>query len=69
MTVLERGDLDTLRGSTGYAPGFIGLYKDAPALTDLALASAALPGHRKLVDAVDDHVVPHRNPLERHCEL
>ncbi|MGY1962568.1 NAD(P)/FAD-dependent oxidoreductase [Nocardia gipuzkoensis] len=42
VTVLERGNRDTLRGSTGYAPGFVGLYNEAPVLTDLALASAAV---------------------------
>src|SRR6202012_847289 len=31
---------DSLRGSTGYAPGFVGLYNDAPVLTQLARDSA-----------------------------
>ncbi|MBF6331846.1 NAD(P)/FAD-dependent oxidoreductase [Nocardia transvalensis] len=42
VVVLERGHRDALRGSTGYAPGFVGLYNNAPVLTDLAVASAAV---------------------------
>ncbi len=41
VTVLEAADGDdSLRGSTGYAPGFVGLYNDAPVLTQLARDSA-----------------------------
>ncbi|GII90395.1 NAD(P)/FAD-dependent oxidoreductase [Sinosporangium siamense] len=39
VTVLER-DPGEPRGSTTYAPGFVGLYNDAPILTELARASA-----------------------------
>jgi glycine/D-amino acid oxidase-like deaminating enzyme len=40
VTVLEAADgNDSLRGSTGYAPGFIGIYNDAPVLTQLARES------------------------------
>ncbi|MGQ7296436.1 NAD(P)/FAD-dependent oxidoreductase [Quadrisphaera sp. KR29] len=41
VTVLDR-DGDHPRGSTAFAPGFVGLYNDAPVLTDLARASAAV---------------------------
>lgn len=41
VTVVER-DGDTPLGSTAFAPGFVGLYNDAPILTDLAKASAAI---------------------------
>jgi glycine/D-amino acid oxidase-like deaminating enzyme len=41
VTVLDR-DLGEPRGSTAYAPGFVGLYNDAPILTRLARASAAI---------------------------
>jgi len=41
VTVLDR-DGDRPRGSTAFAPGFIGLYNDAPVLMDLARASAAV---------------------------
>ena len=41
VVVLEAADGDdSLRGSTGYAPGFVGLYNDAPVLTQLARDSA-----------------------------
>jgi glycine/D-amino acid oxidase-like deaminating enzyme len=41
VTVLEAAaGSDSLRGSTGYAPGIVGLYNDAPAMTALARASA-----------------------------
>lgn len=41
VTVLEAAEgSDSLRGSTGYAPGIVGLYNDSPAMTDLARASA-----------------------------
>lgn len=39
VTVLDR-DGTRPRGSTAFAPGFVGLYNDAPVLTDLARASA-----------------------------
>lgn len=39
VTVLDR-DPQEPRGSTFYAPGFVGLYNDVPALTDLARSSA-----------------------------
>ena len=43
VTVLEAADgNDSLRGSTGYAPGFIGIYNDAPVLTQLARDSVAV---------------------------
>ncbi len=43
VTVLEAAPgTDSLRGSTGYAPGFVGLYNDAPVLTELARESAAV---------------------------
>ncbi|MGO4785195.1 NAD(P)/FAD-dependent oxidoreductase [Cryobacterium sp. W22_MBD10_FK3] len=38
VTVLER-DAVQPQGSTAYAPGFVGLYNDAPVLTNLARAS------------------------------
>lgn len=40
VTVLERDSAEP-RGSTAFAPGFVGLYNDVPVLTDLARASAA----------------------------
>lgn len=39
VTVLEAGPADQLLGSTGHAPGFVGLLNEAPVLTDLAVAS------------------------------
>lgn len=39
--VLER-DEGPPRGSTAFAPGFVGLYNDVPILTELARASAAI---------------------------
>ena len=41
VTVLERGPRDRLVGSTGHAPGFVGLLGEAPVATALARASAA----------------------------
>lgn len=41
ITVLERDILEP-RGSTTYAPGFIGLYNEVPVLTALAQESAAI---------------------------
>lgn len=41
VTVLDR-DVGKLRGSTAFAPGFVGLYNDVPILTELARASAAI---------------------------
>ena len=41
VTVLDR-DAGEPRGSTAFAPGFIGLYNDVPILTELARASAAI---------------------------
>lgn len=41
VTVLER-DGQEPRGSTAYAPGFVGLYNDVPILTELARESAAV---------------------------
>jgi glycine/D-amino acid oxidase-like deaminating enzyme len=41
VTVLER-DAGDPRGSTAFAPGFVGLYNDAPVLTELARASASV---------------------------
>lgn len=41
VTVLER-DVGAPRGSTTYAPGFIGLYNEVPILTALAQESAAI---------------------------
>jgi len=40
VTVLDR-DSGQPRGSTMFAPGFVGLYNDMPLLTDLAVRSAA----------------------------
>ncbi|MGW1365366.1 NAD(P)/FAD-dependent oxidoreductase [Streptomyces chartreusis] len=40
VTVLERAPRERLQGSTGHAPGFIGLLNEAPVLTELARASA-----------------------------
>ncbi|MEV4125689.1 FAD-dependent oxidoreductase [Nocardia sp. NPDC049707] len=40
VSVLERSAPDASLGSTGYAPGFVGLYNEAPMLTELAVASA-----------------------------
>lgn len=44
VTVLERDTLEP-RGSTTYAPGFVGLYNDVPILTELAQESAAVYDH------------------------
>lgn len=41
VTVLERDDREP-RGSTTYAPGFVGLYNEVPILTALAQESAAI---------------------------
>lgn len=41
VTVLER-DGARPRGSTAFAPGFVGLYNDAPVLTELARTSASV---------------------------
>lgn len=41
VTVLEQSVQDQ-RGSTAFAPGFVGLYNDAPILTRLARASASV---------------------------
>lgn len=41
VTVLERNG-DNPKGSTVFAPGFVGLYNDAPVLTELAKASASI---------------------------
>jgi len=41
VTVLERGPRRRLPGSTGLAPGFVGLLSEAPVATELARASAA----------------------------
>jgi glycine/D-amino acid oxidase-like deaminating enzyme len=43
VTVLDR-DQGTPRGSTTFAPGFIGLYNDVPLLTELAGETASLYG-------------------------
>ncbi len=40
VTVLERGPHDRLLGSTGHAPGLVGLLGEAPVATELARASA-----------------------------
>jgi glycine/D-amino acid oxidase-like deaminating enzyme len=40
VTVVERGPRDRLLGSTGHAPGFVGVFNEAPVLTALARASA-----------------------------
>lgn len=44
VTVLDR-DAGPPRGSTSYAPGFVGLYNDASILTRLARESAAFYEH------------------------
>lgn len=41
VTVIERGTADQLPGSTGHAPGYVGLLGESPVLTDLARSSAA----------------------------
>jgi len=41
VTVLERGSRERFVGSTGLAPGFVGLLNEASVATDLARASAA----------------------------
>jgi len=41
VTVIDRGTSERLPGSTGHAPGYVGLLGDSPVLTDLARASAA----------------------------
>ncbi|NDL59022.1 FAD-dependent oxidoreductase [Phytoactinopolyspora sp. XMNu-373] len=41
VTVLDR-DAQEPRGSTAYAPGFVGLYNDVPVLTRLGRESAAI---------------------------
>jgi len=41
VTVLERGPRGRLPGSTGHAPGFVGLLGEVPVATELARASAA----------------------------
>ncbi|MCI2421932.1 FAD-binding oxidoreductase [Saccharopolyspora sp. K220] len=42
VTVLDHAPTGQLRGSTGRAPGLVGLFNEAPVLTELARASAAL---------------------------
>lgn len=42
VTVLDRGPAGRLVGSTGHAPGFVGLLGEEPVLTRLARASAAV---------------------------
>ncbi|MDA3648625.1 FAD-binding oxidoreductase [Saccharopolyspora indica] len=42
VTVLDRGPVGPLAGSTGLAPGFVGLLNEVPVLTELARASAEL---------------------------
>ena len=43
VTVLDRDrDGDRPLGSTAFAPGFVGIYNDAPILVELARASAAV---------------------------
>ncbi|MEV0697436.1 FAD-binding oxidoreductase [Saccharopolyspora sp. NPDC050389] len=42
VTVLDQGPSGQLRGSTGHAPGFVGLLNETPVLTELARASAEL---------------------------
>ena len=41
VTVIEQGPPERLPGSTGHAPGFVGILGDSPVLTELANASAA----------------------------
>lgn len=41
VTVLDR-DPHEPKGSTAFAPGFVGLYNDVPILTELARDSAAV---------------------------
>ncbi|MGI8485047.1 MAG: NAD(P)/FAD-dependent oxidoreductase [Thermomicrobiales bacterium] len=41
VTVIEQGPPERLPGSTGHAPGFVGVLGDSPVLTGLAKASAA----------------------------
>lgn len=40
VTLIER-DGEKLKGSTAFAPGFVGLYNDAPILVELAMATAS----------------------------
>ncbi|MGC9671314.1 NAD(P)/FAD-dependent oxidoreductase [Planosporangium sp. 12N6] len=40
VTVVERGPRERLLGSTGHAPGFVGLFNEAPVLIELARISA-----------------------------
>lgn len=42
VTVLERGPAGQLAGSTGHAPGFVGVLGEVPVLTDLARLSAGM---------------------------
>lgn len=42
VTVLDQGPSGRLQGSTGHAPGFVGLLNEVPVLTELARASAEL---------------------------
>ncbi|MGP4018287.1 NAD(P)/FAD-dependent oxidoreductase [Saccharopolyspora sp. 5N708] len=42
VTVLDQAPTGQLRGSTGPAPGFVGLLNETPVMTELARASAAL---------------------------
>ncbi|MER5389410.1 FAD-binding oxidoreductase [Saccharopolyspora sp. NPDC002686] len=42
VTVLDQGPAGRLAGSTGHAPGFVGLLNEVPVLTELARASAEL---------------------------
>lgn len=42
VTVLEKGPADRLQGSTGHAPGFVGLLAETAVATELARASVAV---------------------------
>lgn len=42
VTVVERGPRDRMLGSTGHAPGFVGVFNEAPVLTALARTSAEI---------------------------
>lgn len=51
VTVVDQRGPDTLPGSTGHAPGFVGILSDEPTLVELALASVEI--YQKLQSGFD----------------
>lgn len=42
LTVIDQSPAGRLRGSTGHAPGYVGLFNESPVLTSLALETARI---------------------------